>query len=92
MGRFFISCDEATAICDKSQYKESSFSSRLKLTVHMLLCKVCKCYSSQNIIMSKMFGNHSKDACKKDRCLTDQEKVIMEKGIQEKMEASISEK
>ena len=92
MGRFFISCDEATAICDKGQYKEASFNDRLKLTVHMLMCKVCKCYSSQNVIMTKMFSNHSNDTCKKEKCLSDEDKVIMEKGIKEKMEVPVSEK
>ena len=92
MSKLFISCDEATTICDKNQYGEASFVDKFKITIHTIMCKVCKCYSSQNVIMTKMFSNHSNDTCKKEKCLSDEDKVIMEKGIKEKMEVPVSEK
>ena len=36
-----ISCDEAVVICNKSQYKEASFSEKLKLKLHILFCSSC---------------------------------------------------
>ena len=87
MGKIFISCDEATTICDKSQYKEARFSDKLKLTMHMLMCKVCKCYSKQNNIMTKVFGAYSEDECKQEKCLCKKDKEKMEQEVKEKMEA-----
>ena len=40
-----ISCDEATKICDKSQYKEASFLDKVKLNFHLILCKKCGKYT-----------------------------------------------
>lgn len=87
MGKFFITCDEATMICTKSQYKEARFSDKLKLTIHMLTCKVCKCYSNQNSMMTKMFGNFSENGHKKEKCLCNEDKEKMEKEVKEKIES-----
>lgn len=43
-----ISCEEASSICDKSQYKEAGFWDIVKLRVHLLYCKVCRGYSKKN--------------------------------------------
>ena len=58
MGKFFISCDEATAVCDKNQYKEASFLEKLKLSVHLFLCKKCGAYTKQNGIITKACNAH----------------------------------
>jgi hypothetical protein len=54
-----ITCDEAALICDKSQYKESSFSEKVKLEFHILFCKICKKYVQQNSLLSKIYKNHA---------------------------------
>ena len=41
-------CSEANLVCDKSQYKESSFWEKVKLHVHLLYCKVCRDYTKTN--------------------------------------------
>ena len=51
-----INCDEATTICDKSQYNEASFMERVRLTLHLALCKNCKKYTKQNNLMSDVFN------------------------------------
>lgn len=43
-----ISCEQAADICNRSQYKESSFWERLKLRLHLRFCKTCKNYSKKN--------------------------------------------
>lgn len=86
MGKFFISCDETSTICDKSQYGEASFSDMFKLKVHFISCKICKCYSSQNSLLTKLFGNYSKGLCKKEKCLCNEDKEKMKKDLKEKME------
>jgi hypothetical protein len=50
-----LTCDEATAICDKSQYKEASLWEKIKLSIHLFLCKKCGLYSKQNKVMSTCY-------------------------------------
>ncbi|MCV6631372.1 MAG: hypothetical protein OIF50_16080 [Flavobacteriaceae bacterium] len=43
-----ISCEEAQHICDKAQYKEASLWERVKLSFHLMVCKVCQAYTKNN--------------------------------------------
>ncbi len=61
--KLHITCNEATTICDKSQYKEASFFEKIKLNVHFLTCKICRLYTRQNKRMSDLFKLQSLD-CK----------------------------
>jgi len=56
--KIMINCDEASTICDKSQYHEATFLEKIKLQMHLFLCKKCGLYSEQNKMMSKIFGAH----------------------------------
>ncbi|MCF6213893.1 MAG: hypothetical protein L3J45_07710 [Flavobacteriaceae bacterium] len=56
--KVMISCDEASTICDKTQYNEATFWDKLKLQLHLFLCKKCGLYSEQNKMMSKIFKTH----------------------------------
>ncbi len=85
MSKFFICCDEATTICDKNQYGEAKFIEKVKLVVHMYLCKTCKCYSSQNEIMTKVYKNHSEETCNKKKCLSAEDKKQIEERVKEKI-------
>lgn len=86
MGKFKITCDEATAICDKNQYGEASFGEKIKLTIHFYKCKICKCYSDQNVTMTKIYNSYSKGKCDKNTCLTSKDKEKIEEAVKEKME------
>jgi len=84
MSNFFIRCDEATAICNKNQYKEASFWEKVKLSVHLFICKKCGAYSKQNAIITKAcdthlhkHDNHSK--------LSEQEKIRIQEKISEEI-------
>lgn len=48
MGKFFINCEDAQVICDKSQYKNASLFEKLKHTFHLIYCKYCRKYSKNN--------------------------------------------
>lgn len=52
--KLLITCEEASCICDKTQYKESTFWERLKLKLHLLICGVCKKYSANNGKLSSL--------------------------------------
>lgn len=62
MGKFFINCDEANHLCDKSQYKETTFFEKIKLTFHLIYCKVCRNYSNNNAKLTDCIKN-SKTEC-----------------------------
>lgn len=71
----FISCDQATTICDKNQYGEASFVEKFKLKIHFLICKVCALYSKQNTLISSLCGKHLKAERKEQiEALSEQEK------------------
>lgn len=54
----FISCEEATIICTKAQYNEASFLEKIKLSIHLLRCKVCGKFSKQNAKLTKVCNKH----------------------------------
>lgn len=85
MSKFFISCDEATTICDKSQYGEVKFVDKIKLNFHFLMCKYCKTYTKQNTLLSKIFGNYSKEHCKETKCMSQHDKEKIEVEVNKKL-------
>ena len=57
----FISCDNASHNCDKSQYNEATFWEKFKLNIHLLYCKACREYSSNNTKLSKVISKSDVD-------------------------------
>jgi hypothetical protein len=80
-----LTCDQATTICDKSQYNEASFFEKLKLSLHLFLCKKCGKYAKQNSIMTQCYNRKRINDCSKNQCLCDEEKKIMEKNLYKKL-------
>ena len=78
-----ITCDEATKICDKSQYKESSLSEKIQINIHFLSCKICRLYTKQNTKMSSLFKINSLDCKSKVNCMTDADKEILKKQLKD---------
>lgn len=62
--KFKLTCDEATTICDKTQYGEATFMEKLKLTIHFMHCKICSLYTKQNTLLSGIYKDHASN-CKK---------------------------
>ncbi len=85
MNKFFISCDEATTICDKNQYGEAMVFDKVKLSVHFLRCKICKMYTKQNTLLSKIFGSYSKKHCEKQKSMSYQDKEKIEVEVKKKL-------
>ena len=78
--KIMISCDEATALSDKSQYEKLSWSEKLKLDLHLLLCKHCRTYAMQNNYVTKLLGKYLDSSCKKEH-LEETEKKELEKKL-----------
>ncbi len=84
---FFISCDKATTICNKSQYKEASIWELFKLNIHTLMCKTCGRYSKQNKTLTKVCNKHLRKT-KNELNLCDQEKQILQTEVVQKINSS----
>lgn len=71
----FINCEEATHICDKSQYKEASLWQIIKLNIHFLYCKICRKYTKKNTKLSSLCSNANL------KTLTPKEKEKIQKAL-----------
>ena len=60
--RILMSCDEANHICDKNQYKEASFSEKIKLIIHVIYCAACRKYSMANTKLTGLIKKSKVDA------------------------------
>lgn len=75
-----ISCDEATTICDKSQYGKATLLEVIKLRIHFLSCKFCSLYTKQNNLLSKIL---KKNKTGKTICnMTEEDKELMRKQLE----------
>ena len=68
-------CQNANHVCDKTQYKEATLLEKVKLSLHLILCRACKKYSSNNQKLSKVI----KDS--KVECLNYKEKEDLEANL-----------
>ncbi|MCG2419217.1 hypothetical protein K8089_09300 [Aequorivita sp. F47161] len=51
--KFYLKCNEAAHVCDKTQYNEARFLDKLRLKMHLLMCKLCRNYSKRNAALTK---------------------------------------
>ena len=81
MAKFKITCDEATTICDKSQYGKATILEIIKLKFHFLGCKICTIYTKQNTLISKVLNLNKggSSICE----LSKEEKELMRKKFEE---------
>jgi len=85
MGRkFFINCDEATTICDKSQYDEASLFEKIRLSFHLAFCKHCNKYTKQNHLMSDLFSKFA-TPCEGSDHMPEKDKSELEKKLKEEL-------
>ena len=80
--KFLINCDQASTICDKSQYKESTVLEKLKLNFHILTCKICALYVKQNRKMTQLFKKKSYDCKSETTCLSNTDKELLKKEFE----------
>ena len=85
--KFGLSCDKATTICDKNQYREASVLDKARLILHLLICKYCRDYSKQNSAMTGLFGKLV-SPCDDTEGFPSEDK----KRLQEKIESALKDK
>jgi predicted chitinase len=77
-----LTCDEATTICDKTQYGEATLWEKIKLNFHLFMCKNCRLYSKQNKIITKCINGHEHGINETCNCLNEEEKHAIEKELE----------
>lgn len=79
-----ITCDEATTICDKSQYGEATFMEKMKLRLHFIKCPICPQYTKQNNLLTKLYNAKAKSdqKVKATLCMSDEEKEKLRKVLE----------
>lgn len=82
--KLFINCDEATTICDKSQYGEASLFDRIRLTLHLALCKHCKKYTRQNSLMTDVYKRFA-TPCEGSDHMPEKEKEDLKAKLEEEL-------
>lgn len=74
-----ISCEEASIICNKTQYKEATFMEKIKLKLHLFVCNTCSKFSKKNTKLTLLFEKTDL------RSLSESEKIEMKQQLQEKI-------
>ncbi len=70
-----ISCEKATIICNKAQYREATLFEILKLKIHVILCRTCAKFTKQNTEFTSL--------CEKAnlKSLSEQDKLKMKQKL-----------
>lgn len=79
--KLMLKCDEANHVCDKAQYKNASLWEKIKLNMHLIFCKACRKYSSNNAKLSNTIKK-AKIECLDKNC-KDKMKKNLDKAIKE---------
>jgi len=78
--KLFVSCDKAAHTCDKTQYNDAFLWEKIKLNIHLLYCKACRKYSSNNGKLTKLMHKPEVD------CLKKGEKKQLQTALQKELE------
>ncbi len=78
-----ISCDEATTICDKNQYGEATFFDKIKLQIHLLMCKACSKYSKHNTFLTKVYEKNILEGKQPTQCMSVKDKKQIKTALEE---------
>lgn len=69
-----ISCEQAAIICNKTQYHEATFLEKIKLRLHLFVCKACAAFTKKNSQLTALFEKaHLKQLSEEDKRLMKKE-------------------
>lgn len=74
-----MSCNDVNHICNKAQYKEASIWEKFILKMHLIYCKTCRCYSSENTKLTEVIKLANTE------CLDKKCKELMKKKLEEEI-------
>lgn len=58
-----LNCAEAASLCAKAEYKEASLREKLRLKLHLYLCRTCKDYNQNNKKLSSLLKKADLKSC-----------------------------
>lgn len=76
---FLIDCSKAENCCDRAQYEELSSINKLKLRLHVFLCRKCKEYTSRNSKLTRLLKSSNLKTC------SEKEKTVWKEQIKEEL-------
>lgn len=62
----FLSCKETAKCCDKAQYDEATFSEKVMIHLHIMMCKPCRSYTAKNIKLTDLLKKAKIKTCTKE--------------------------
>lgn len=77
--KLLIDCSEAAYCCDKKQYKEATIPEKLKMLLHLVFCKRCRNYSSNNNRLTELIEKSNIKTC------TEDEKKVWKEDIKKEL-------
>lgn len=77
--KLFLKCNDAANVCDKYQYKEASLFDKIKLSLHLLLCKLCRKYAKNNIKLTNSINSVN------IKTLTPESKQVLKEKLQQEL-------
>jgi hypothetical protein len=78
-----ITCQEANEICNKSQYNEATLLEKVKLNIHIAVCKICAMYSKQNAKLTDIFKAKAIDCKNHVHCMKEEDKELLKEKLKE---------
>ena len=81
-----ITCDQATTICDKNQYNEASIKDKIRLYIHLILCRICAKYNKQNTTLSNLYKVHAQYCKEIKYCLPVKDKEALKASLEKNKE------
>ncbi len=58
-----LSCAEAASLCTKAEYREANLKEKLRLKLHIYLCRTCKDYQHNNKKLSSLLKKANLKSC-----------------------------
>jgi len=80
MALFKINCHNGKILCDKNQYKETSFWEKVKLNFYLIICSECRSYTANNTKLTKAMKNPKIETVSQDEKNALKEKLARELG------------
>lgn len=76
MIKIILPCDEANHVCNKTQYNDASLWEKIILNIHLIYCRACRKYTSNNGKLTKVMKKS------KVECLDNGYKESMKKNLE----------
>jgi hypothetical protein len=74
-----FNCNDASHICDKSQYAESTATERLLMKLHQWMCRICREHSAENSKLTEAL--HKAEL----KTLPEEDKAVLRRTIQQEI-------